>query len=234
VVVNGQKVTLEHTPLIYNDSSYLPINELGSYLGALVNWKEDTKTIYINSRIYQEQPETSADVTYDEIKLSFPNAYSFDYLGAQYPVLMMTGNATYYRLSDIRRMGIDTNGLRKAKEIYTKALYVSEKELSTRWKQRPQMHYVSETPLVTGEIDPKKLEALRGYVKATANMNFNNEIHYSNPIIIDALSKENEYEYLLTDNGRYFRTHLTLNLNQDGSYSVSSASKVNIETTIAN
>ena len=47
VVVNGQAVQLNNPPLIYNNSSYLPVKELGGYLGAVVNWQESTKTIYL-------------------------------------------------------------------------------------------------------------------------------------------------------------------------------------------
>jgi hypothetical protein len=234
VVVNGTKINLENPPLVYKNNSYLPVKELAGYLGANVNWKGDTNTIFINSRIYPQQPLDNQDVTYDEIKLMNTYAYTFTYLGGEYTVLTINSDKTYYRLKDIQRMGIDTNGLRKAREKYTKDLYVSNTELSKAWKQQPQMSFMSSGVAVMGEKDAKKLQALRDYVELFRYFTLNNTTYYRQPVIMDALPQENEYEYLLTQDGHYFRTRITLTpsvVSDTGeiNYSIGSASMENIE-----
>jgi hypothetical protein len=230
VVVNGTKINLENPPLVYKNSSYLPVKELAGYLGANVNWKGDTNTIFINSRIYPQQPLDNPDITYDEIKLMNTYAYNFTYLGGNYPVLTINSDKTYYRLKDVQRMNIDTNGLRKAKEKYTKDLYVSQTELSKVWgKQQPQMNYMSGGLIVTGEKDAKKLKALNDYVESFRSFVINNIGYYRQPIIMDALPQENEYEYLLSENGHYYRTKIKLTKSDETNYMVGSSSMEDIE-----
>lgn len=235
VVVNGQAIELANPPLIYNNSSYLPVKELGGYLDAVVNWTESTKTIYVNSRINPNQPTVGNQTNYTEIVLQYPYAQFMDYRGATYPVLINMADQTYYRLTDMQRMGIQVDGLRKAKEKYTGDLYVSEKELMNVWgSEPPRMSYSNYEPLViTGENDPQKLKVLKSFVDQFRNITINNVVMNSLPIIMDKLAKENTYSYLMTDNGHYFRTtiELTKITNQDSTvdYSVGSSMKEDIE-----
>jgi hypothetical protein len=236
VVVNGQEVKLANPPLIYNNSSYLPVKELGTYLGAVVNWKDSTKTIYLNSRINPQQPAEGNETNYTEIVLQYPYPQYLDYLGATYPVLVNMTDQTYYRLKDLDRMGVSTGGLRKAKEKYSEDIYVSEEELKKSWKETPQISYLINEPIViTGEQDPVKLKTIRAYVEGFRYYEINKVPYMTNPIIIDALPEENTYSYLLTENGHFYRTTLKLTQingnNNKPDYVVGSSSKEDIQVT---
>ncbi len=236
VVVNGQEVKLVNPPLIYNNSSYLPVKELGTYLGAVVNWKDSTKTIYLNSRVNPQQPAEGNETNYTEIVLQYPYTQYLDYLGATYPVLVNMTDQTYYRLKDLDRMGVSTGGLRKAKEKYSEDIYVSEEELKKSWKETPQISYLINEPIViTGEQDPVKLKTIRAYVEGFRYYEINKVPYMTNPIIIDALPEENTYSYLLTENGHFYRTTLKLTQingnNNKPDYVVGSSSKEDIQVT---
>ncbi|KRE72424.1 hypothetical protein ASL11_08600 [Paenibacillus sp. Soil750] len=236
VVVNGQAVQLANPPLIYNNSSYLPVKELAGYLGAVVNWQESTKTIYVVPRVNSNQPTVGNESNYTEMVLQFPYAQYMDYQGATYPVLLNNADQTYYRLSDIERMGIRTDGLRKAKEKFTGQVYVSETELKNVWgNQPPQMSYSRyESLVVSGETDPLKLKALKTYVESYRYFVVD-KISYSwNPVIIDKLPEENTYYYLLNNNGHFFKTTVKLTpftnySNEISDYLVASTSVEDIE-----
>jgi hypothetical protein len=233
VVVNGQKVSLANPPMVYNDNSYLPVKELAGYLGGNVNWKSDTKTIYINSRINPQQPLESDDITYDEIKLTNAYAYYVTYLGGEYPVLTTAFDITYYREKDILKMGIDTKGLRKAKEKFTGELYISEQELSKRWKQAPDYSYANRTIVITGEKDSEKLKALTDYADSIKSYTIDNVAYFRKAIIIDALPEVNEYSYLYMENNHFYRSHLKLTKwTEDGDYLVGSSSVEDIEVEV--
>jgi hypothetical protein len=235
VVVDGQKVNLANPPLIYNNNSYLPVKELSGYLGGVVNWQADTKTIYINSKINSEQPETG-DITYDEIKLTNPRAYYLTYLGGEYPMLITTASKLYYREKDLKRMGIDTNGLRKAKEKYTGDIFLSEDEVSKRWKEKPNYSSSKKSSIVvTGEENPDKLKALKEYSDSMKTYTINDIAYYRSSVIIDALPEEDEYEYLYKENNHFFRAHLKLTKwTNEGEYLVNSSSTENIEVETKN
>ncbi|SDM93462.1 Copper amine oxidase N-terminal domain-containing protein [Paenibacillus sp. yr247] len=240
VVVDGRQVQLANPPLIYNNASYLPVKELGTYLGAVVNWKESSKTIYINSRINPQQPTEGNGTNYTEIVFQYPYVQYFDYLGGTYPVLTNMTEQTYYRLSDVERMGVRTDGLRKAKEKYSEELYVSEAELKSAWgKEPPQLSYSNYEPIaITGEKDPIKLKAIKEYVKSFRYYEINKVPYMSNPIIVDALPELNTYSYLLTENGHFYRTTLKLTQingsNNQPDYVVGSSSKEDIQVTRVN
>ncbi|MBD0379275.1 stalk domain-containing protein [Paenibacillus sedimenti] len=236
IVVNGQQVKLTNPPLIYNNSSYLPVKELSTYLGAVVNWKDSNKTIYINSRISPQQPTEGNNTTYTEIVLQVPYAQYMDYLGGTYPVLTNMTDQTYYRLKDVERMGIDTQGLRKAKEKYTGDLYVSEAELQTKWKEQPQISYLMNEPVViTGETNDLKRKVIKEYIDGFRYYEINKVPYMTTPIIVDALPEENTYSYLLTENGHFYRTTLKLTklmtTNSTMDYVVGSSSKEDIQVT---
>ncbi|MDF2964075.1 MAG: copper amine oxidase [Paenibacillus sp.] len=235
IVLNGNQVQLSGPTLVYQGSSYLPLKELGNMLGANIIYKDINKTIYINSRINPEQPVDDKDLTTDEFKLRNPNSIMVNYLGAEYPVLLTnaeddnknTNSLLYYRLSDLRKMGIDTNGMKKSKEKITEELYVAETELKQFLKQLPTEtnKYTSERYVIAGEVNTKKLEAIQNYVKTTMNSrdkdnrDRDKDFRYiSKPIIVDKTENENEYQYLFyqttyfekTTTSRYIRTKITL------------------------
>lgn len=235
VVVAGQQVKLANPPLIYNNASYLPVKELGNYLGAVVNWQDSTKTIYINPRINVLQPHEGNETNYTEIVFQYPYVQYFDYLGGTYPVLTNMTEMTFYRLADVERMGVKTAGLRKAKEKYSEELYVSEEELKKVWgDQPPQVSYSNYGSVpVIGEKDPIKLKTIQEYVESFRYYELDKVPYMTSPIVIDALPEINTYSYLLTENGHYYRTKLTLrevsNFNNQPSYVVGSSSKEDIQ-----
>jgi len=202
VVLDGKQVQLEGPPLVYQDKSYLPLKELGNLLGANVLWKNDTKTIYINSRINSEQKEPDQNGVYEEIKLRNPYAQTVNYLGADYPLLSTYGDVNssemYYRLSDIRRMGINTDGLTLAKEVFTNVLYVSESEVKKRWGQgpRPSGTASRDSVMITGELNTDKTKVLQDYVKNTLSYKVKDTQYYTKPIIMDKIDGEDRYQYL--------------------------------------
>lgn len=238
VVVDGKQVHLAHSTLIYNDSSYLPLKELAAVLGANVNWKEDNKTIYVNSRINPEQPVTVGDMKYGKLKLTNPVASNVTYLGGTYVLLQLYGlDGTYYRESDLLKMGIDTNGLRKMKDMYTNWIFVPENEVQKRWKEKPSPDYYNADPsgLVTSEKDPVKLKVLRDYVKNWKTYNIGDKYMYQLPVVIDPGEKKDTYEYLVNENNHFYLVHIELtpwnlmdNLT-DNDYLINSTSKVDIE-----
>ncbi|MBP1961299.1 stalk domain-containing protein [Paenibacillus aceris] len=235
VVVNGQQVKLANPPLIYNNSSYLPVKELGSYLGAVVNWQDSTKTIYINPRINPGQPEEGNETNYTNIVFQYPIVQYFDYLGATYPVLTNMTEQAYYRLTDVERMGVKTAGMRKAKEKYSEELYVGEDELKKVWGNNPpQISYANyDAVTIIGEKDPVKRKAINDYVESFRYYELDKVQFATSPIIVDALPELNTYSYLLSENGHYYRTTLKLTqvngINNQPDYVVGSSSKEDIQ-----
>lgn len=208
VVLDGKPVQLSGPPLIYEDKSYLPLAELGRLMGANILWKGDTKTIYINSRINPEQRSENRNPVYESIELYNPYSITLKYLGAEYPMLITYNNSTtnfapYYRESDVKRMGVDTNGLNKAKERLTGAIFISESELNKRLRQTPEHVYSAdyETYVISEELHPEKLKMLRSHVKNTLTNNYGKIYTSKKPIIIDKVAGEEalyDYYYLET------------------------------------
>ncbi|PZE22574.1 hypothetical protein [Paenibacillus xerothermodurans] len=240
IVLNGTPVQMANPTLIYQDSSYLPVKELGNLLGANIIFKDHNRTIYINSRINPEQPVEQQDLSTDEFMFHNPYSTMVNYLGADYPVLLTYAkdakdkSLVYYRLSDIRRMGIDTSGLKQSKEQLTGELYVSSEELQRRIKQLPtQSRIVSgERYVITDEVNTHRLEAIRNYINDTMNQSYENKDYVmddditmlSKPITVDRLD-ENSYRYLfmMTNYGKtattthYISATLVLEKMEDGS-----------------
>ncbi|OXM85916.1 stalk domain-containing protein [Paenibacillus rigui] len=202
IVVDGKPVQLEGPTLVYQDKSYLPLKELGNLLGANILWKNENKTIYINSRINPEQKDPDINGVYEEIKLRSPYAQTVSYLGAEYPLLSTYGdiNSTqlYYRLSDIKAMGIKTDGLTLAKEVFTNVFYVSESEVKKKWGQGPTPSRTStrDNVLITGELNQDKIKVLQDYVKNTLSYKVKDTQYFTKPIIMDKIDGEDRYQYL--------------------------------------
>lgn len=164
VFVDGSKVDVGPV-LVYNDSSYLPLAKIGELLKADVKWSETNKGIYVNPRFPGQPDPIVRNPNYTPITMSTPQGYKVTYQGSEYPVLgiVTSDYKTYYRDSDIQRMGIDTRGLHKAEEQRTKELYVTEAEISKVWKEQPKFNYAY-GPLVIGNTDPEKLKVVQEYI----------------------------------------------------------------------
>ncbi|TDF96567.1 hypothetical protein [Paenibacillus piri] len=233
IVLNGNPVQLSGPTLIYEGSSYLPLKELGNLMGANIIFKDINKTIYINSRINTEQPAEEKDLTTDQFKFRNPTSMIVKFLGAEYPLLQanaedLSSSLVYYRLSDLRRMGIDTSAMKKSKEKLTEELYVTEAELKRFVKQLPTQTYnntFKDRYVIGGEVNTKKIEAIQGYIKTSMNSqdkdnrDRDRDFRYtSRPIMVDKTENENEYQYLFyqttyfngTTSNRYITTKLTL------------------------
>lgn len=219
VVVKGVAVELAKPPLIYNDTGYLPLRAMGDFLKADIVWDEGTQTIYVNPRIYDNQPRTEEKAEiYGEIELVDPFVYTVNYLGREH--VLMTNNyegVTYYRVADLQRMGIETGAFKKSKDKITGALYVRKEEANKAVTQQFKLEYTSDTP-VSGETDPKKIEVLRNFAPGTpqeifplpqAQDVFIPKLRRGYVYIIDALPQENEYELLFYDR-KYYRYRLKL------------------------
>ncbi|WP_281887935.1 stalk domain-containing protein [Paenibacillus sp. YYML68] len=205
IVVDGKPVTLESAPLVYQDKSYLPLAELSKRLGASIYWKGESKTIYINSRINDEQQQEDGSQTFELLELTNPQSTIVEYLGAKYPVLLTYNSKAsgshglYYREKDVRRMGIDTNGLAKAKDRLTEETFVPEKELQQRWRQRPTQTYASgyEAYVIADEPHPEKLSMLRSHIKGMATRKFQDVEYTTKPIMVEKLKdKTDAYRFL--------------------------------------
>jgi hypothetical protein len=215
VIVNGQPVTLTTPPLIYDNNSYLPLKSIAQYFNAQVNWDNDVKAIYVNNRIYIDQRETPENVT-EEITMMSPRAQSVKYLGENYTILMIydAEGGLHYRLTDAHKMGIDTHGLTIAKEKYTEDLFVSENELKKTWKEIPKSYYSNESlsnasPM--SEItDKKKMDALNTFVNSVKSYTIGDTNYYTLPVLVEPGSKENQFIYWCTVNGKFSRYDITL------------------------
>jgi hypothetical protein len=226
-------------PLIYKDSSYLPLRALADLLKVDINWREETKSILITSRKPVEITDDK-DLVYEEITLDFPNrGYLATYGGVKYPVFTTTHNGfMYYRLADIQRIGIDTRGLRKASEKYTKALYVREDELDKVYKLKPQL-VISNDPIITTEKDPKKVEALKDFLKnipllartgsSSGILGRNNALVFTVDTMLAPFV--DEYEFLCFENGHYVTYQVKFVQDANGRWYQSSFNRNNIEAT---
>ncbi|MDQ1913102.1 stalk domain-containing protein [Paenibacillus sp. GD4] len=217
VVINGTPVKLERSTLVYEDTSYLPLKEISKLLGANVIWRGDTNTIYINSLLNSEQKPNPNEEIYGEIKLYNPTSVTYRYLGAEYPVMLTNDDPTggnysydlYYRLSDVRRMGIDTSGLKKVRDRITYELFVSEKELAKAWKEQPTQVYSSEgNYVISGEVHTKKLAMIRDHLKSAASLKVNNELTLvQKPIYVEKRDDSNDefdyYNYYFQETTQY-------------------------------
>ncbi|WP_284638854.1 stalk domain-containing protein [Paenibacillus silviterrae] len=217
VVINGTPVKLERSTLVYEDTSYLPLKEISKLLGANVIWRGDTNTIYINSLLNSEQKPNPNEEIYGEIKLYNPTSVTYRYLGAEYPVMLTNDDPTggnysydlYYRLSDVRRMGIDTSGLKKVRDRITYELFVSEKELAKTWKEQPTQVYSSEgNYVISGEVHTKKLAMIRDHLKSAASLKVNNELTLvQKPIYVEKRDDSNDefdyYNYYFQETTQY-------------------------------
>ncbi|MEI7027868.1 stalk domain-containing protein [Paenibacillus sp. y28] len=217
VKLDGVKVDLSTTaPLIYEGSSYLPLKKIGELLGANVNWDAASKTINLTHSVYVKNPiNPEYENTVETFTMEYPEVMKVKYLGKEYPLVVdknYNKNTDYYRLSDLQKMGLDTDGLKKAKEKITGWLYVRKEEADSLWKQKPVMENAYET-LVTGETDEYKLEALNDFSPEAASYEKGStkkvKFLKGTAIVIDASDKPNEYDVLMLHH-KYFSYHVKL------------------------
>ncbi|MEK8129851.1 stalk domain-containing protein [Paenibacillus filicis] len=216
VVIDGENVRMDSPVLVYNDTSYLPLKEISQRLGASVYWKSETKQIYINTRVNTEQRQEDPNPTYETIELNNPYSAMVSYLGAEYPVLVTSNIKSgsygrYYRESDVKRMGVDTKGLAKAKERLTNEVFVHENELAKRWKQTPTQTYAAgyEAYVIADELHPKKIDILRSHIKGMERLTYGDVEYSSKPIIVQKVpDKENAYDLLYLETVRMLNVYV--------------------------
>ena len=221
VVIDGKAAQLKEPILIYNSSSYIPVRAVSELLGANVNWHDPTSTIYINPR-YAGQPEIPDENTvYTPITMEQPNPYVITYLGKDYAVMTITKEGTtYYRVTDLSRMGVDTRSLLKYQETYTGDLYVRQEEADKLWKLTPeiQMAYMA---VASGIYD----SALKDYLLTMANETIpqysmtDQSIYprYSRVFFVDALDDHPGYFYMYAWNEQYEIQVFVVNMEKDNS-----------------
>lgn len=247
VLVDGKEASLRKPPLIYDDNSYLPVKEISELLNVNVNWEDQTKSIYLNSRVPgQLSAENSADERYPDIVLVRPQSFTVTYLGATNPLLsLQTDKGIYYRASDLERMGLDIRGVKKAREIYTHALYVREDDIGGLWKKYPEIRNVGTgIPMVADESDPEKIKLLNDIAKNSLQYigAFNTTPSYGYPsypsfrsIRVFAIDpypgKENEYLiYTIEEKGAFYVYHVPLAYDeQNKKWYSTSVNKMTIE-----
>lgn len=218
IIANGKKVDVGEI-LVYKDMTYLPAANISRAIGAEVKWEPETKSVYINSRYYGQPPQPQdKDLIYDEIRLNLPMAYVASYLGDEYPVLsnMTLDGKTYYRVSDIERMGIPTSGLRKAKDKVTEELYILPDELKKVWITEPKFTPTHEL-LVIGETDPEKTKVVRDFIERLPKVleylhQDDPDYFYIQPMyyVMDVVS-EKEYRLLANESGNFVYYFVKLN-----------------------
>ncbi|SDC78714.1 Copper amine oxidase N-terminal domain-containing protein [Paenibacillus sp. UNCCL117] len=216
IVIDGEAVRMDSPVLVYNDTSYLPLKEISQRLGSSVYWKGETKQIYINTRVNTEQRQESPNETYDSIELN--NAYSamLSYLGAEYPVLITSNIKSgsygrYYRESDVKRMGVDTSGLAKAKDRLTDQVFVHENELQKRWRQTPTQVYTAgyEAYVIADESHPKKTDILRKHIKNMEKATYGDAEFTIKPVMVQKVDgKENTYDFLYQETVRMLKVYV--------------------------
>jgi hypothetical protein len=215
IKVNGTAMEQNQPFVIYKDTGYLPVRTLAEALNADIVWTE--QTIYVNQRIHDSQPKTI--VSEDELQeIYMDSSYGIElgYLGRSYPIYVVYYDGLeYYRLNDLKRMGIDDGPLRKMREAVTQELYVSASEVEKVWKEQPKMGYAA-SPLVTGETNDKKIQAMVSHTPPYYNPQM--DYQYSMPMVlfvIDAAGQENEYTAIGMRENKYYRIQYKLSSKEE-------------------
>jgi hypothetical protein len=215
IKVNGTAMEQNQPFVIYKDTGYLPVRALAEALNADIVWTE--QTIYVNQRIHDTQPKTShKEDKLQEIYMDSSYGIELGYLGRTYPVYVVYFDGLeYYRLSDLKRMGIDDGPLRKMREAITQELFVSASEVEKVWKEQPKLGYAA-SPLVTGETNEKKIQAMVSYAPPYYNPQMNYQ--YSMPMVlfvIDAGDQENEFTAIGMRENKYYRIQYKLSSKEE-------------------
>jgi len=214
ILLNGTPVDVGPV-LIHDGYSHLPLAAVAGLLDIDVSF--DNKTIYLNKRFPgQPDPVGERNVEYDTVTLSYPIVYRAKYLGNQTLVFAIIGKddgKTYYRDVDLRRLGIDTRALRKAKDTITGEIFVVEQEMLSVAKSKPDF-YQEHEQVVLGESDQAKLKAVQNFIDGLGEKfkdPDNSSGYVIKPRVVFAeRSGENEYRVLVTANNEYYRYTIKL------------------------
>jgi len=68
IVINGEQVTLDTVPLVYNGTSYLPVRELANKLGYNVTYLADSETIQLTNKEGYEIMQITENTTVEELQ----------------------------------------------------------------------------------------------------------------------------------------------------------------------
>lgn len=221
IVFNG--VPADVGPVLVHDgSSYLPLANMAKLLNIDIGF--DNKTIYLNERFPgQPEPVEEREVEYDTVTLSYTKGYRAKYLGKEESVFAIIGKSdgkTYYRDIDIRRLGINTSALRKAKDTITKDIFIHEDELKLA-NGKPEFSQLFER-LVIGESDQEKLKSVQNFIDGLPERfkDPDNPDAY-NPIpriIMIEKTGDRTYRVLVEVRNQYVRYTLTLDQNLLGQW----------------
>lgn len=219
VIVDGKESKLDAPILVYNDSGYIPVRSVSKVLGANINWDEPTKSIYINPK-FAGQPEVpDNNTTYSEIKMEQAVPLLITYLGREYGVLSINYEGkTYYRVTDLSRMGIDTRSLLKYKEFNTGGLYALMDDVDKLWKQAPDVQ-VTFMAATSGVYDSE----LKEYLLKMANETFPQFVFpdntdypkYIQVFFIDSLDEHPGYIAMYAYNERYEVKVIVMQVDKD-------------------
>lgn len=233
IKINGESAQLSTPPVVYEGKTYLPVSEISSILGADVKWDAGTKTIFIDPRLYEIQPEHQSSEL-EEIEISYLNGMSAKYLGKEYPLLVnnTNGGTRYLREKDLRRMGVNTSGLIKVREKWTNEIYIAEEEAKKAWKEAPDISYSYNTRIAVTEEDKDKADVLRSFrpwnplipglpiIKEEDENNYYSNQNYQQHdfgilYTVDPVpDEENTYLALYFQDNKYYYFKLTLSLHE--------------------
>jgi hypothetical protein len=254
LIVDGKAAILKDPPLIYEGDSYLPVRELGSLLGAGIEWQEGTKSIVVTKQANSTpsgggssaQPDPSGNtggttvpappvVSIDKSKipdtilLGTMVRYKVTYMGQTYPVLATQYRGVLYLLADdLQPMGISFADVKLTQDKITKGMYISIDQLKQVWGSvQPKMELLDE-PVVVGETNPDKLK----YLKSLFNYNYvsGGKVATLTVYHIKALSKPDEYEFLCGySNHQFIGYQIRLLRNSDGTWTYSTTGTLNLD-----
>ncbi|GEM_PF-1447149 len=164
IKVNGEATEFSSPPLVYQNKTYLPVADVGEALKVDVEWDGPTKTIYINPRLYEIQPDVESSEL-GEIEISLLKGMNATYMGRDYSILVNDtyGGKRYLREKDMKRMGVNTSGLVRVQEKWTQEIYIAEEEAKKAWKEQPTITYSYNSRTAVTESNEEKADVLRSF-----------------------------------------------------------------------
>jgi hypothetical protein len=256
LIVDGKPTALKDPPLIYENDSYLPVRELGTLLGAGIEWQEGTKSIVVTSKSNQASgsgggassppepvgtsggsvvPSAPSTITIDKSKipdtilLGTMVRYKVTYMGKTYPVLATQYRGSLFLLAnDLQPMGMGLADVKLTQDKITKDMYISIDQMKLVWGSvQPKMELLDE-PVVVGETNPDKLK----YLKSLFSYNYVSGGKVATLTVqhIKALTKPDEYEFLCEySNHQFIGYQIRLLRNSDGTWTYSTTGTLNLD-----
>jgi hypothetical protein len=227
VKVNGRAVALPDPPLIYNNSSYLPLKVLGLLLGAEVNWDEATKSILVSPNPSGGVPggqnpgnPGESGLGYREIKLGDVIRYNLIYNNVSYPALAnLIGSSAYFRWSDLQLMPFDLSGVILHTEKATKETYVHVDQVIPKWGGKVTMGIKNE-PIYTGNYTPGQRKSIESFFGT-----------HLNAFTVQQLAENEYFAFVQRPDKKYVGYTLRLTPFSDDYWSVSGASQTEYSNT---